>query len=480
MYIVFGLPLAGATKLNGFAHSLSPLHPKSASMSAAPAPSPQPHPRGAEHQPKQNPAYLADPRGILNALNGRLYSHSPRFPVEQTIKLSLEDLGERRKPSFLDGTWIVHTCSGANTEEATFLVNAVDAVYDSGESIVLTFQENKVPEVFNDNLWEIQDILYDHLDSFLASKTPDDLPFTGEKIVWADLGIEVPEDLKQMRSVPLASLRKVKIMNGSDTDLVIYDDKLWAFKHYIPSDTLQQIRRLERLAASGTTHFVPLHAVIIDPYDHLRGFIAPYQEGGSLVDFHKTGLRVAQAEAASTSEPTAGSSVGPVQELGSGLQPIQPSGQTPIWHYSTRLSWATQLAKGVAEKHRLDMVHGDVKPENLVIDKIGRLLIIDVYCELFTEGFAAPEVLAHPYEPEYKSKQHDVYSVGMSIATIFEEGLSLRGPPTFPLAWNSENCTPLFLRRLIMECLSAKPEERPPIDHVVHTLESACNSSTSI
>ncbi len=434
---------------------------------------------GAEHQPEQNFAYLTDPRGILGALDGRLYSHFPRFPVEQTIKLSLEDLGERRKPSFLDGTWIVQTCSGANTEEATFLVDAVDAVYDSGEYIVLTFEADKVPEVFNDNLWEIQNILYDHLYSFLASKTPGDLPFAGERTIWADMGIEVPEDLKQTRSVPLASLRKVEAMNGTDSDLVIYDDKLWAFKHYTPSDTLEQIRRLERLAASGTRHFVPLHAVIIDPYDHLRGFIAPYQEGGSLVDFHKTGLRVAQAEAASTSELTGGSSVGLVQELGSGLQPIQPSGQTPIWHYSTRLSWATQLAKGVAEMHRLDMVHGDVKPENMVIDKTGRLLIIDVYCELFTDEFAAPEVFAHPNEPEFKSKQHDIYCVGMSMATIFEEGSSL-GPPTFPLAWNSDNRTPLLLRKLIMECLSERPEERPPIDHVVHTLESACDSSTSI
>src|SRR5258708_31514667 len=39
------------------------------------------------------------PRSTLFPYTTLFRSHSPRFPVEQTIKLSLEDLGERRKPS---------------------------------------------------------------------------------------------------------------------------------------------------------------------------------------------------------------------------------------------------------------------------------------------------------------------------------------------------------------------------------------------
>jgi serine/threonine protein kinase len=285
----------------------------------------------------------------------------------------------------------------------------------------------------------------------------------------------VPEDLKQAKLVSLASLRKVKFL-GTDCDLVVYDDEVWAFKYSADSEDLgqilEQIRRLERLGACGATHFVPLHAIILDSYNHFRGFIMPYQAGGSLVQFHKAGLQAAQAEGPGPAEPPAGSVI---QKSGDKPQSIQSPLQVLVWHDSTRLFWATQLAKAVAEMHQLDMVHGDIKPENTVIDKNGRLLIIDVYCDGFTKDFAAPEVLAHPGEPKFMSKQHDVYCVGMSIMAILEERPNL-SPPTFPLTWNPDGRTPLSLRKLIMQCLCSNPEDRPSIRHIVSALECACRS----
>jgi len=355
-------------------------------------------------------------------------------------------------------------------QEVTFLIDDVLGVYDSGECVVLFFEANKTPEVFAEDPEDVDELLYNYFDAFLASEKPADLPFTGRKVVKAELGIEVPEDLKQVKVAPLASLHKVKFI-GMGCDLVVYDDELWAFKYSADSEDLEeileQIRRLEQLGASGATHFAPLHAIILDSYNHLRGFIMPYQVGGSLVQFHKAGLQAAQAEGAGAAAGSA------MQKSGDRPQPIQSPPHALIWRYSTRLSWATQLAKAVAEMHRLDMVHGDIKPENTVIDTNGRLLLIDVYCDGFTDEFAAPEVLAHLGEPEFISKQHDIYTVGMSMVAILEESPNLT-PPTFPLEWNPDNRTPPSLRKLIMGCLCPKPEDRPSIDHIVYTLERAC------
>ena len=394
--------------------------------------------------------------------------------------MSLRDLSELSAPTpGLPTTSLVNTFGDDIDQAVTFHVNSLDGLYGSGECVVLFFEANKVPEVFVGEYGDIEEALLDYLDALLASEKPVDLPFTGRKVDRAELGVEVPEDLMQANVVSLESLRKVASL-GLDCDLVLCDDEFWAFKYSTGSEYIEQIRRLERLSASGATHIVPLHAVVLDSYNHLRGFITSYQAGGSLVQFHKVGLQVAEVESADAVEPAAGSGFGLVQELGNG--PQLPH-QAPVWHDSTRLSWATQLAKVVAEIHRLDIVHGDIKPENVVIDKNGRLLIIDVYCEGYTDKFAAPEVLAHPNDAKYLSKQHDVYCVGMSIMAILEETSGL-SPPTFPLTWNSDNRTPLSLRKLIIECLSPTPEARPPIDHIVYTLEHAettavtCNDTT--
>ena len=49
--------------------------------------------------------------------------------------------------------------------------------------------------------------------------------------------------------------------------------------------------------------------------------------------------------------------------------------KTPI---ATREKWATQIRETVAKLHDLDVVWGDVKSENVLIDKDGNAVIIDL------------------------------------------------------------------------------------------------------
>lgn len=105
---------------------------------------------------------------------------------------------------------------------------------------------------------------------------------------------------------------------------------------------------------------------------------------GSLIEFYETSLRAAEAEAASTPEHTSRNNIDPVRGSGNGPQLINPSGR-----YLGQLSWQRPWRKCID----LILMHGDVKPQNTVIDHEGRLLIIDVCCDLFSVGHAAPGLL---------------------------------------------------------------------------------------
>uniref|UniRef100_UPI0015F0FEDC protein kinase domain-containing protein n=1 Tax=Pseudonocardia pini TaxID=2758030 RepID=UPI0015F0FEDC len=90
---------------------------------------------------------------------------------------------------------------------------------------------------------------------------------------------------------------------------------------------------------------------------------------------------------------------------------------------AARLSWIAQLATAVDTLHHgtPPLVHADIKPGNLLVDRAGRLVLVDTGAvaragdgetrrPLHSAGWAAPEVRSRPRAG--RSTESDLYSVG--------------------------------------------------------------------
>ena len=92
---------------------------------------------------------------------------------------------------------------------------------------------------------------------------------------------------------------------------------------------------------------------------------------------------------------------------------------TPI---TDKLLWLEELCAGVASAHKMDMIHGDIKPSNLMVDRASRLKILDFGIArilgslgtgrtglIGTPGYMAPEqLLGHRVDA-----RTDLFSIGV-------------------------------------------------------------------
>ena len=120
--------------------------------------------------------------------------------------------------------------------------------------------------------------------------------------------------------------------------------------------------------------------------------------------------------------------------------------------------------EGLLFLHRLGIAHGDVKPDNVMVDARGRGVLIDLGCSrLFgeppslavsgTHGFIAPELLAG----RHADARADVYSAGVALQAL--------SPPR-------------ALRALVTRMTSASPTDRP--SGVAEVLEALGRRASSI
>jgi tRNA A-37 threonylcarbamoyl transferase component Bud32 len=151
---------------------------------------------------------------------------------------------------------------------------------------------------------------------------------------------------------------------------------------------------------------------------------------------------------------------------------------------------ALGAAQGLAYLHRNRVMHRDVKPENLMLDKVGRVKVVDfgLSCyvgdkspertaETGTYRYMAPEVMLH----QTYSFPADVYSFGMVMWVLlvrkvpFEESTPLQtamavsrsgARPKLPAT------APPALHDLIKQCWDKDPEARPAFDEVILVLEA--------
>ncbi|TMW86577.1 hypothetical protein EJD97_021195 [Solanum chilense] len=165
----------------------------------------------------------------------------------------------------------------------------------------------------------------------------------------------------------------------------------------------------------------------------------------------------------------------------------------------TILQLAIDVAKGLSYLHSEKIAHRDVKTENLLLDKTGRVKIIDfgVSSHFFslglnyppmmvgtsgTIGYMAPEVLS---EVSYDHKC-DVYSFGICLWEMYTcldpypEHIS-RSKISHQLYKDRRpeipKCCPTALSDIMKKCWDVKPQNRPEMKEVLQMLEGIQTST---
>jgi serine/threonine protein kinase/Tfp pilus assembly protein PilF len=145
------------------------------------------------------------------------------------------------------------------------------------------------------------------------------------------------------------------------------------------------------------------------------------------------------------------------------------------------LSIAEQVCHGLSEAHRHDVIHRDMKPQNIMIDKDGNARIMDFgIARLLQAGdmtdsgliIGTPEYMS-PEQVEGKNvgRQSDIYSLGVILFEMVTGRLPFKGdtplsialkqkaePPPHPRKFNS--LIPDSLGRAILKCLEKNPARR--------------------
>ncbi len=147
----------------------------------------------------------------------------------------------------------------------------------------------------------------------------------------------------------------------------------------------------------------------------------------------------------------------------------------------TALSIAKQLCEGLAEAHRLGVVHRDLKPQNIMIDREGNPHILDFGIARMMSASGMTEEGAIMGTPDYMSPEQvdgkeadhraDLYSLGVMIYEMVTGRLPFKGEsamsvalkhkteaPQNPLELNAQ--VPEGLSRLILKCMEKEKEQR--------------------
>jgi serine/threonine protein kinase len=147
--------------------------------------------------------------------------------------------------------------------------------------------------------------------------------------------------------------------------------------------------------------------------------------------------------------------------------------------FSEKLRWIEELTAGAGYAHHMSVVHRDIKPANLIIDRTGRLKILDFGIArmlgiasntrdmIGTPGYMAPEqILGAAVD-----RRADLFSIGVVFYELLAYTEAFRGEtlPTITHRILTEDPVPLSrlvpdlnpaVLPIIERCLKKKPEER--------------------
>lgn len=155
----------------------------------------------------------------------------------------------------------------------------------------------------------------------------------------------------------------------------------------------------------------------------------------------------------------------------------------PIKDVDTFLRHVYAIACGLADIHAVDVVHRDIKPNNMKIDAEGCLRIFDfglsrtdgVNCETIgtigTPGYIAPELCAPAHKKVNFTSAVDVFAFGATALKLILGKLpkDLRAiPPNLPSADIdfTKLSLPVGIAAILDKCLAKKPADRPTMEVV--------------
>lgn len=145
------------------------------------------------------------------------------------------------------------------------------------------------------------------------------------------------------------------------------------------------------------------------------------------------------------------------------------------------ISLAQQICEGLAEAHRLGVVHRDLKPQNLMVDKEGTAHIMDFGIARSLEATGLTEVGMIVGTPHYMSPEQlegkeadqrsDIYSLGAMLYEMVTGKVPFEGKTTLSIALKHQTEIPLNPRELnsalseelsttILKCLDKDRERR--------------------
>jgi serine/threonine protein kinase/Flp pilus assembly protein TadD len=153
-------------------------------------------------------------------------------------------------------------------------------------------------------------------------------------------------------------------------------------------------------------------------------------------------------------------------------------GQFPV---GKAISIAKQVCDGLAEAHRLGVVHRDLKPQNIMLDKEGNVRIMDfgIARSLKAKGLTGAGVMIGT--PEYMSPEQvevkdvdqrsDIYSLGVILYKMVTGRLPFEGETSIAIAMKHKSEAPRNpkelnsqipedLSRVILTCLEKDREKR--------------------
>lgn len=140
-----------------------------------------------------------------------------------------------------------------------------------------------------------------------------------------------------------------------------------------------------------------------------------------------------------------------------------------------------QVCEGLTEAHRLGVIHRDLKPQNVMIDRAGNAKIMDfgIARSVKSKGITEEGVIVGT--PEYMSpeqvegkkidRRSDIYSLGIVLYEMMTGRIPFEGETPLSVAVKQKSEKPLDPRRinsqiperisrLILKCLKKDPDER--------------------
>jgi len=131
------------------------------------------------------------------------------------------------------------------------------------------------------------------------------------------------------------------------------------------------------------------------------------------------------------------------------------------------LSIATQLTQALSRLSECEILHGDLKPDNILYHRDGTLVVLDLGCGEDLKGgalatgfrgtheFSAPEVCAFETEPESYPAGYGVEADTFSAGRVLEFLLERVSEPTEPRDWRRK------MEKAVRSMMDSDPARRP-------------------